>query len=121
MKPTVGVVIVLLLLAVAGGRMFWYYGTEPEPGEPVVTRLPVACAACGKAYVAEIGKQPAKCVYCGEQTVWRARQCRNKDCGCIFPMIRNEDNSLAEESHKCPQCGGQRIGEVSPDDISEPE
>ena len=101
--------------------MLWYYGQKPAAGEPVATRMPVACAECGKAYVAEIGRQPAKCHYCGKIAVWRAQQCRNKDCQFVFPMVRNQDNSLAEEWRKCPQCGCEHTGEVSPDDISEPE
>ena len=121
MKPTVGIVIVLLILAAAAGRMLWYYGEQPAAGEPIATRMPVACAECGQAYVAEVGRQPSKCHYCGKQSAWRAQQCRNPDCKTIFPMIRNEDNSLAEESRKCPKCGSERVGEVSPDDISEPE
>ena len=80
--------------------------------------MPVACAACGQAYIATVGRQPAKCHYCGKEAVWRASQC--VQCGALVPMVGGQF-SEGQMELRCPKCGGSRFTtEVSPDGLEEP-
>ena len=109
---TVWAVVALVVIVASLGLLARYYASAPEPGEPVKHRMPVACEACGKAYIAMVGKQPAKCEFCGEKAAWRATQCVK--CGAIIPVVGG--SSFQRESPlRCPKCGGQRFKEVSPD------
>jgi DNA-directed RNA polymerase subunit RPC12/RpoP len=96
--------------------LFSYYRSQPTPGQTVPHRAPVACAACGKAYVTLLGDQPAKCHYCGEQAVWYAKMCEK--CAAIVPIVK--DSSVAEaQPPRCPKCGGH-LTEVPADAVREP-
>jgi DNA-directed RNA polymerase subunit RPC12/RpoP len=112
--------VVVALVIIVGSTVFLlsYYQSQPEPGEPVPHRAPLACAACGKAYIGMIGGQPGECPYCGEEAVWRAVQCLN--CGAIIPNVGGPSYS-GESSLRCPKCGGTRFTpEVPPDAFEEP-
>jgi predicted RNA-binding Zn-ribbon protein involved in translation (DUF1610 family) len=112
-KPVKAVWVTLALIVIVGSLAFLlsYYGTRPEPGEAVPHRMPVACTACGKAYIAMVGRQPAECAFCGEETVWRAKKCANAECGAIVPVVNEELAGL-----RCPKCDGTRFKEVRPTD-----
>lgn len=107
--------VTLALIIIVGSLAFLlsYYGTRPEPGEAVPHRMPVACTACGKAYIAMVGRQPAECYYCGEETVWRAKKCAK--CGAIVPVVNEELAGL-----RCPKCDSTRFKEVPPRELEEP-
>lgn len=110
----------IIALVVIVGSIVWlasYYGSQPKPGETVLHKAPVACAACGRAYVGMISSEPAECVYCGEKAVWYARQCVK--CGTIVPVVKGS-SFPASEQLRCPKCGGTRFREVPPDAIKEP-
>jgi DNA-directed RNA polymerase subunit RPC12/RpoP len=97
--------------------LFSYYRSQPKPGSVVAHRAPVACAACGKAYVMMLGDQPAKCHYCGEQAVWRAMMCAK--CGAIVPIVKDSSSTAEAGPPRCPKCGG-RLTEVPADAVHEP-
>ena len=118
MKSTALTALLIIVILAALARLLWYFGSRPEPGEPVAHLMPAACAACGKAYQDTIANQPAKCRFCGAETVWRAAQCR--DCGTVFPLIRDPSRLDPGELGRCPKCGSRRTGEVSPDAIAQP-
>lgn len=121
MKSPFLVGILILIVVVAVARLLWFYGSQPEPGEPIAHPMPAACDACGKAYAASLGKQPAKCKSCGEVALWRAFQCTKSDCGAFFPY-KGAGKSLSEQPEiVCPKCGGHDYTvEISPDDLGEP-
>jgi len=119
-KSTVWATILIIVIIAAVIRLAWHYGSQPDPGEPVAHRMPAACAACGKAYDDKIGRQPAKCRYCGEVAVWRAVQCREKDCGAVFPLVREPGEIQVSSKARCPKCGSERYGEVRPNAIQSP-
>jgi DNA-directed RNA polymerase subunit RPC12/RpoP len=110
--------LLIIVIIAAGVRLVWYFGSRPKPGEPVAHLMPVACAACGETYADTIGSQPAKCRFCGAKAVWRAVQCR--DCGTVFPLIRDPSQPDPTDLGRCPKCGSRRTGEVDPDAIREP-
>jgi len=115
---TVVAVVAALVIIGSAVWLFGYYRAQPKPGAVVPHKAPVACAACGKAYVTMLGDQPARCHYCGQQTLWRARACANPECGAIIPVVR--DSSAAEAGPlRCPRCGGTRFKEVPPDGLEE--
>lgn len=120
MKSTVLVTLLIVVVVAAGVRLLWFYGSRPTAGEPIAHLMPVACEACGKVYAATVGRQPARCRYCGQQSAWRAQKCYAERCGAIFPVVRDEDQPVVSDAHYCPKCGSGRIGEVLPDDITEP-
>ncbi len=115
--------ILIAVICAALGWLAYYYGSQPEPGEPVAHDLPAACADCGKAYVWPLGKQPAKCHFCKKVALFRALQCLNPQCRAFYPLKvasgqRAED---AQADLRCPKCGEQRFTtEISPNDISKP-
>jgi len=110
---------ILALLVIIGSAvwLFTYYRSQPAPGQTVLHKAPVACAACGKAYIAMLGDQPAKCHYCGEQAVWRAKMCAK--CGAIVPIEKDLSSGAEAKPRRCPKCGG-RLKEVPPDAVQEP-
>ncbi len=118
MKSTALTTLLIIIIVAALARLLWYYGSRPEPGEPVAHLMPAACAACGKTYRDTIGAQPAKCRFCETKAVWRAVQCR--DCGTVFPLIRDPSQLDPGELGRCTKCGSRRTGEVSPDAIPKP-
>lgn len=120
MKSVVPVTVLLLVIVAAGVRLLWFYGSRPEAGEPIPHFMPVACEACGQAYAATVGRQPAKCRYCAETAVWRAQKCFAEKCGVIFAVVRGQDQPLESELRRCPKCGSARVGEVPDDEVAEP-
>jgi hypothetical protein len=120
LKTWIVVTLLALVTAAAGVRLLWFYASKPETGEPIAHQMPVACDACGRAYAAKVGRQPAKCRFCGEVRVWRAQKCYAEDCGAIFPIVRGIDEPAASDSPRCPRCGSYRVGQVQPDDITQP-
>ncbi|MFN0136285.1 MAG: hypothetical protein ACKVS9_09235 [Phycisphaerae bacterium] len=92
--------VMLALIAGCGLWLTYYYKSQPEPGEPVAVRMPLACTACGKAYVSSVGRQPAKCLECGKDAAWRCRKC--KACGTFVPLVKADgaDKPTAE----CSKC-----------------
>ena len=119
MKSAVGTTILIVVIVAALVRLAWHYAGQPEPGEPVAMLMPVACSACEKAYADEIGRQPAKCRFCGETAVWRAAQCYEQGCGIVFPLVRDPSQPEPDLDH-CPKCGSWRTGEVRPDAVERP-
>lgn len=121
MKSPVLVGILVLIVVVAVARLLWFYGSQPEAGEPIAHAMPAACEACGKAYAASLGKQPAKCKICGEVALWRAFRCTKSDCGAFFPY-KGADKSITEQPEiVCPKCGGHNYTvEISPDELEQP-
>lgn len=106
-------------LALIVGCVVWllsYYSSRPEPGEPVAMRFPLACSACGKAYIGMLGKQPAKCHYCSQTAVWRAVKCR--DCGTVYPFIREDDGAVKAACTKCKKTNFTEG--IAPDELPEP-
>jgi DNA-directed RNA polymerase subunit RPC12/RpoP len=109
---------IVALVVIAGCVWFLtdYYKKQPAPGQTVLHKAPVACASCGKAYITMLGDQPAKCFFCGQQTLWRARQCA--ECGAIIPVVGGPSHG-ASSSLVCPKCGKSHFKEVSPDGLEE--
>ena len=112
------VIAIAALVVIVGSAvwMFSYEKTQPEPGAPVLHKAAVACTACGKAYITMLGKEPAKCYYCGKQTVWHALQCAK--CGTIVP-VEGKQMVGAKQELTCPKCGGHAFKPVSPDGLEE--
>ena len=110
---------ILALVVIVGSLVFLvsYYRSQPEPGQTVLHKAPVACEACGEAYAGMIGDVPAKCHYCGEQAAWHARQCVK--CDAIIPVVGGSSFGAAEPL-RCPKCGSTRSKEVPADAIKEP-
>ena len=108
-------IVALIVIVASAGFLISYYAKQPKPGQTVLHRAPVACDACGKAYITMLGDQPAKCYYCEQQTAWRAIQCA--DCKAIIPMVSGKFSG--ESSRVCPKCGSSRLTEVSPDGLEE--
>jgi hypothetical protein len=119
-KSGAAVTLLALVIVVAGVRLLWFYGSKPEAGEPVPHLMPVACEACGKAYVDTVGRQPTKCRFCGEMRAWRAQKCFAADCGVIFPIVQAEGESVVSDFSRCPKCGSSRVGRVPEDEVSQP-
>jgi hypothetical protein len=120
-ENTVKSVWPIVALVVIGGCVWFlvsYYASQPKPGQVVPHRAPVACNACGKAYITMLGdeNQPAKCFFCGEQELWRGRQC--VECKTVIPMVGGPDEWAATKP-VCPKCGKSRFMEVSPDGLEE--
>lgn len=92
--------ILVALIAGCGVWLLYYYKSQPDAGEPVAVRLPIACASCGSAYVSSLGKQPAICKDCGKETAWRCRKC--KACGTFVPLIKLEGKS--QPTGECGKC-----------------
>jgi DNA-directed RNA polymerase subunit RPC12/RpoP len=115
----------LLILVILGCAtwLIYYYASQPDPGETEQHLAPLACTGCGKAYIGMIGDEPGKCHYCRKETVWLAHKCMNPSCGAIVPWVRDLgfDSVTAAGPDKCPKCGGDVFGEVSPDEIKKPE
>jgi DNA-directed RNA polymerase subunit RPC12/RpoP len=107
--------VVLIVLAV--GYTVWDQRSQPKPGDPVETLMPLSCEACGKAYAAMTGKQPTRCKHCGQTKAWRALKCR--DCKVIFPCVR-EGDGLQVEGFACTKCGSRRSQEVPENEIEMP-
>jgi len=108
-------IVALIVIVVSVWFLVSYYAKQPEPGKTVPYRAPVACEACGKAYITMLSDQPAKCYYCGEIRVWRAMQCAK--CSAIFPA---SPSTWGDSGAKvCPKCGSPRLKEVSPDGLEE--
>lgn len=104
-----------LLLVIAGCGL-WLWRSEvaqPEPGEPERSLMPVCCTACNHAYVAEVGRQPARCVDCGKDAAWRAVKCSN--CKTIYALEMKGVGT--EAARKCPKCGKSGITEIGPDEL----
>ncbi len=120
MKSGVWATILIVVIVAALVRLTWHYAGQPEPGEPVAVRMPAACSACGKAYADEIGRQPAKCRYCGETAVWRAAQCHADGCGSIFPLVDDPSQPDSTGQDLCPKCGSWRTGEVKANAFDSP-
>lgn len=109
-------VLALLVIIGCAAWLFLYYRSQPAPGQAVAHRAPVACEACGQAYITMISKEPAKCYFCGETTVWSAAQCVK--CGAIVPIVGGPSYRAAS-SLRCPECEGTRFKEVPPDELEE--
>jgi len=109
-------IIALVVVVGSVGYLVNYYRSQPEPGQVVAHKAPVACEACGKAYITMLSNQPARCFFCGEQTLWRARQCA--ECGTIVPLVGGPTHGVSS-SLVCPKCGKSRFKEVSPDGLEE--
>ena len=108
---------IVALVVIAGCAWFLvsHYAKQSESGQTVPYRAPVACEACGKAYITMLGGTPAKCFYCSEEQVWRALQC--PECLAIIPMspsVRAESGA-----ELCPKCGKSSLKEVSSDGLEE--
>lgn len=113
--------VLVLIIAVAAANLLWFYGSQPEPGEPLPHPMPAACEACGEAYAASLGKQPAKCKICGEVALWRAFKCTKSDCGAFFPYKGEGKSPLEQAEINCPKCGGHNYTwEISPDELEQP-
>lgn len=112
-------VLALLLFAGSGVWLFYYYRSQPAPGETVMHRAPVACEGCGKAYDGEIGDQPGVCHFCRERKLWKAHKCLQ--CKSVVPIVQTPggDGGVVY-SRVCPKCGGKRFGEVQVEDVSPP-
>ena len=110
--------LIVVLVVILGSLWYLtsYFSSQPEPGQVVAHKAPVACEACGKAYITMLGDQPAKCFFCGEQTLWRARQCAN--CGEIIPIVGGPTHG-SSSSLVCPKCGKSGFKEVSPNGLEE--
>lgn len=109
-------IVALIVIVGSVGFLVSYYAKQPAPGQAVAHRAPVACEACGKAYITMISDMPAECFYCGEQAVWRALQCA--ECGAIFPVTKDTSHG-ASSSLVCPKCGKSSFKEVSSDGLEE--
>lgn len=116
MKSPVIAIGALIVIVGAGVWLFSYQKSQPEPGAPVLHKAPVACAACGKAYITMLGKEPATCYYCQEKAVWHARQCAK--CGTIVPVVGGGAPGQAQ-ALTCPKCGGHAFKPVSPEGLEE--
>ena len=120
MKNTILLTVLLLVIGLAVGRLIWYYGSQPEPGEPIAHRMPVACEKCGKNYDGTLGKQPGKCRLCGQIGAWRGVKCSNAKCGTIYAMVGG-GQSVEAPALKCPKCGGESYTtEMRPDELGKP-
>ncbi len=120
MKNTALAAFLAVVILLAVGRLFWVYGSQPEPGEPVAHMMPAACEACGKNYAASVGKQPAKCLSCGERALYRAFKCLNPECNAIFPY-KEAGQSVQPADTKCPKCGGgDYTTELAPEELGKP-
>ena len=111
-------IIALVVVVGSVGYLVSYYRSQPEPGQVVAHKAPVACEACGKAYITMLSNQPARCFFCGEQTLWRGRQCAGSECGTIVPLVGGPTHGVSS-SLVCPKCGKSRFKEVSPDGLEE--
>ncbi|MFQ5807838.1 MAG: hypothetical protein ACE5I3_15435 [Phycisphaerae bacterium] len=111
-------ILALLVIIGSGIWVFGFYQSQPKPGAVVAHRAPVACAACGKAYVTMLSDQPAKCHYCDEPAVWRAKMCAQ--CEAIIPIVKDSSFRAEPKPQRCPQCGGTRLKEVPADALQEP-
>ncbi|MBU0637340.1 MAG: hypothetical protein KKB50_00620 [Planctomycetes bacterium] len=120
MKPYIGAALLIGVVLVAGLRLMLFYTGQPEQGTPIPHLMPVACSACGQIYADKIGKQPARCRYCGEVAVWRAMKCHAEGCGAIFPLSQTESTRKESEMLRCPKCGSTRVGQVPADEITTP-
>jgi DNA-directed RNA polymerase subunit RPC12/RpoP len=110
-------IVALVVIIGSGVWLFSYYRSQPKAGAVVPHPAPVACAACGQAYKTMLGDEPAKCLYCGERAVWRAKMCEK--CGAIIPIVRDSSFRTEREPRRCPKCGG-RLKEVPADAVQEP-
>lgn len=120
MKSIVWTVILTLVIAGAGLRLWWFYAAQPSAGEPIERPAPIACAACGKAYVGLLGREPARCQACGELSAWQALQCAAPHCGMIFAWARDPSAPPAEMAEpRCPKCGGTAAREPAPEALND--
>jgi DNA-directed RNA polymerase subunit RPC12/RpoP len=109
-----------VIIAAAGIRLWWFYASQPKPGDIVRHRIPAACAACGKAYVSIEGNLPAVCRFCGKRELRRAVKCMNTKCGAIFPLMLDKPGPVEGGGPLCPKCGSTSYDDVPPNEISEP-
>ncbi len=109
-------IVALIVIAGSAVYLFTYQNSRAKPGQTVAHKAPVACEACAKAYITMLGDQPAKCFFCGEQKLWRGRQCA--ECQTVIPMAGGSDEWLASKP-VCPKCGKSWFKEVSPDGLEE--
>jgi DNA-directed RNA polymerase subunit RPC12/RpoP len=116
-NKTVGLVVALVVIVGSAAWLFSFYSSQPAPGEPVAHKAPIKCTACGKVYIGMIGRQPAKCAYCGEEAAWQAVKCAK--CGEIFALVGAQSSFASAQSIKCPKCGCTSFKEVPPDGLEE--
>ena len=110
-------IIALIVIVGSVGYLLTYYSSQDEPGQTVAHKAPVACEACGKAYITRLGNQPAECFFCGELKLWRGRQCA--ECDTVVPMVGGPTHG-GSSSLVCPKCGNKsRFKEVSPVGLEE--
>jgi predicted RNA-binding Zn-ribbon protein involved in translation (DUF1610 family) len=112
-KSPAGIAAGLVILAAVG---FIYYDqrSQPLPGEPEKSMLPLACQSCGKAWATMAGAQPVKCPFCNQRAGWRALKCR--ECETIFPCVKT-DGLPPAEGYSCSKCGAVKGREVGGDEI----
>ena len=103
-------IVLIAIIVICGGWLLYYRQSLPEPGAPVKHLMPLACTSCGKAFAMEVSMLPAECPFCGERTVFRARQC--VECGAIVPLPTDGGFRADPNPVQCLQCGGQRFREV---------
>jgi predicted RNA-binding Zn-ribbon protein involved in translation (DUF1610 family) len=110
-------IVALIVIAGSAVYLFSYQSSQDKPGQTVAHKAPVACESCAKAYITMLGDQPAKCFFCGEQKLWRGRQCAK--CDTVVPLVGGPTHG-ASSSLVCPKCGNKtRFKEVSPDGLEE--
>jgi len=95
--------------------LFYFYGSQPEPGDAIVALKPGACSLCGAKYAAEFGGEPAKCERCGQLGLWYALKCANPECRTVYPRVH--DVNIMQADVACPKCGETKFREVQPDDL----
>ncbi|MGE0481964.1 MAG: hypothetical protein AB7Q17_16000 [Phycisphaerae bacterium] len=120
MKPIVWTVILSIVIAAAGLRLWWFYAAQPSAGQPIERPAPIACAACGKSYVGLLGREPTRCRACNQRNAWQALQCAAPRCGMVFAWVRDPSATPAEMAPpRCPKCGGGEAREPAPEALTD--
>jgi hypothetical protein len=107
-KKIWGIIAIVIIIG-AGVYLTSYLGGKGKKELVAPFSCPLACEACGKAYISKITVPPVKCFYCGEKSAWPASQCAA--CGEIFPIVKGKDPG--PQARVCPKCGKNKFKEVS--------
>lgn len=103
-----GTVLVLLACLVVAGVFVFVYLRLIRPPAQEASEV-VVCTSCRRVFDVHFrmgsGGGPYVCPHCGNQTAYLAYQCRDPECGTIFPVTPEQMRSGKEIV--CPVCQGQ--------------
>jgi len=103
-RGTIVTVLTALAFALAGYLVYTRVIRQPprETVEIVVCNNPTCHYVFEVRVPASRGGAPYECPYCKEKSAYLAFQCKDPDCGAIFPATPEQ---MSEGQIVCPVCG----------------